>query len=125
LARREAVVVAAPATERTYLRFSDGEFSGCNLFLFRRPAAVGVVDLWQRLEGDRKKPLRLLRGLGVSYALRYAMGRLRLNDAMARLEQLSGARVGIVELADGRAAIDVDKPSDLQLVRLLAGAPPN
>lgn len=119
LARREAVLAAAPAAQRTYLRFTDGEFSGCNLFLLRQPAAAGVVDFWQRMEAGRKRPLRMIKNLGVSFALRYRFGWLGLDDALARLGELTGARIGIVEMADGRAAIDVDKPADLDLVRRL------
>jgi hypothetical protein len=112
---------AAPATRRTYLRFVEGQYSGCNLFLLRRPAATGVVDLWRQLEMDRKRPLRLMLRLGIGFALRYGFGRLRLDQALARLGRASGARVAVVELADGRAAIDVDKPEDLELVRRLMG----
>jgi GTP:adenosylcobinamide-phosphate guanylyltransferase len=119
LARKDAVLACAPGTERTYLRFADGEFSGCNLFFFQHPAAERVVRLWRELEAHRKAPLRMMLRLGVGTALRYRLGQLRLADAVARLEALSGARVRIVELADGRAAIDVDKPADLELVRAL------
>lgn len=126
LARRDNVVAAAPGTRRTYLRFVEGEFSGCNLFLLQRPAAAGVVDLWRQMETERKRPLRMMLHLGIGFALRHAFGRLRLDDALARLGQLGGARVAVVELTDGRAAIDVDKPDDLELVRqLMAGAARN
>lgn len=121
LARRSNILVAAPGTSRTYLRFVEGEYSGCNLFLLRRPAAAGVVDLWQQLEAQRKRPLRMMLRLGIRFALRYRLGRLRLDDALVRLERLCGARVAVVELTDGRAAIDVDKPADLELVRQLMG----
>lgn len=119
LARREAVLAAAPDTLRTWLRFADGDYSGCNLFLLRRPAALGLVRLWQRLEAERKRPLSLLRRLGFLYALRYRLGLLSLPQALTRLGALAGARLAPVVLADGRAAIDVDKPADLQLVREL------
>lgn len=119
LARKAAVCASAPDTRRTWLEFTDGTFSGCNLFLMRRAAAQGLVGLWQQLEAGRKRPLQLLRRLGIGYALRYKIGRLSLEAALARLGQLSGARPGWVELADGRAAIDVDKPEDLELVRRL------
>ena len=123
LASRRNVVAAAPGTRRTYLRFFEGDYSGCNLFLLRRPAATGVVDFWRQLEAERKRPLRMLLRLGIGFALRYGLGRLRLDDALARLGRLCGARVAAVELTDGRAAIDVDKPDDLELVRqLMAGA---
>ena len=74
LARKAAVLACAPGTQRTYLRFADGEFSGCNLFCFQRPAAVGVVRLWRELEAHRKSPLRMMLQLGIRTALRYRLG---------------------------------------------------
>lgn len=122
LARKDAVIACVPETQRTYLRFADGDYSGCNLFYFQRPAAGRVVRLWRELEAHRKSPLRMMLRLGMGTALRYRLGQLRLADALARLGELSGAQVRVVELADGRAAIDVDKPADLELVRSLAAS---
>lgn len=119
LARRETVLAAAPGTQRTFLRFSDGDYSGCNLFLLARPAAMEVVRLWQELEADRKRPLAMLARLGPAYAIRYRLGKLSLQGALDRVGELSGARLGFVLLEEGRAAIDVDKPADLDLVRRL------
>lgn len=123
IARSEAVLRAAPDTQRTWLRFSDGAYSGCNLFLLRAPASLGIVHLWQQLEAERKKPLSLLRRLGLGYALRYRFGWLSLAQALARLGRLAQARIAPAVLSDGRAAIDVDKPSDLELVRRLVTQP--
>lgn len=117
LARRESVLAAAPGTLRTWLRFSDDAYSGCNLFLLRTPAAAGIVSLWRQLEADRKRPLALLGRLGFTYVLRYRFGWLSLRAALARLGRLCGARLEPVVLRDGEAAIDVDKPADLTLVR--------
>nr|WP_217703918.1 NTP transferase domain-containing protein [Schlegelella koreensis] len=123
LARRDAVEAAAPATRRTWLRMADGDFSGCNLFLLARPAAAGAIAFWGELERERKRPLRMVRRLGWTFALRYLLGRLSLPAAAARLGQLGGgARLAVVSLADGRAAIDVDKMDDLDLVRRLVAA---
>jgi GTP:adenosylcobinamide-phosphate guanylyltransferase len=119
LARREAVLARAPDTIRTWLRFADGDYSGCNLFLLRTPAAAGLVRLWQQVEAERKRPLALLQRLGIIYALRYRFGWLGLSQALDRLGHLAGARLAPVILSDGRAAIDVDKPADLALVRRL------
>jgi GTP:adenosylcobinamide-phosphate guanylyltransferase len=119
LARREAVEAAVPHSQRTWLRFADGHFSGCNLFLLRTPAASGVVALWQQLEADRKRPVAMLRRLGFSYALRYRWGWLRLDQALKRLGNLSGAQIRAVTLRNGLAAVDVDKMADLELVRKL------
>ena len=123
LARRDAVEAAAPDTRRTWLRFADGDHSGCNLFLLARPAAARAIAFWRTLEGERKRPLRMMHRLGWAFAARYALGRLTLSAAAARLGELGGgARVAVVAMSDGRAAIDVDKPDDLDLVRRLVGA---
>jgi GTP:adenosylcobinamide-phosphate guanylyltransferase len=119
LAMRDAVQAAVPATQRTWLRFADDHYSGCNLFLLRTPAARGVVALWQQLEVDRKRPMTLLRRLGFGHALRYRFGWLRLDQALRRLGSITGARIRAVILSDGRAAIDVDKVADLELVHRL------
>jgi GTP:adenosylcobinamide-phosphate guanylyltransferase len=120
LANRDTVQAAVPDTQRTWLRFADGQYSGCNLFLLRTAAASGVVALWQQLEAERKKPLSLIKRLGPAYALRYRLGWLRLDEALQRLGALAGASLDPVLLGDGRAAIDVDKVADLELVRRLA-----
>jgi GTP:adenosylcobinamide-phosphate guanylyltransferase len=121
LAGRAAVEAAAPHTRRTWLRFADGDYSGCNLFLMARPAAAGVIELWRELERHRKDPLRMMQRLGWLFALRYRLGQLTLSAAAARLGTLAGgAQLAIVTLRDGRAAIDVDKPADLDLARELA-----
>lgn len=122
LAGRAAVEAAAPHTRRTWLRFADGDFSGCNLFLMSRPTAAGVIELWRELERHRKEPLKMMQRLGWLFALRYRLGQLTLSAATTRLGALAGgARLAIVQMKDGRAAIDVDKPADLDLVRELAG----
>lgn len=121
LAERAAVEAAAPHTQRTWLRFADGDFSGCNLFLMARPAAARVAALWCELERHRKAPLQMMQRLGWTFALRYRLGQLTLSAAAARLGTLSGgARLATVQMKDGQAAIDVDKPADLRLVRELA-----
>jgi CTP:molybdopterin cytidylyltransferase MocA len=117
LARREAVEVAAPGSQRTYLKFADGEWSGCNLFLLRNDRALGVIRLWRSIEADRKRPWRIIRRLGPWALVRYLTGRMTLSEALNRLGRLCGASVAAVESPFGLAAVDVDKPADLEFVR--------
>jgi GTP:adenosylcobinamide-phosphate guanylyltransferase len=119
LARREAIEAAAPGTRRTYLRFADGEWSGCNLFLLATPTAGRAVGLWRLVERDRKRPWRIVRRFGAKTLLAYVFGRLTLRRAVARLGELADVSAAVVESAYGLAAVDVDKPADLDLVRRL------
>ena len=117
LAEREAVERDAPPTRRTYLRFSDGDWSGCNLFWLGTPAADAGLALWSAVEADRKRPWRIVGRLGLPLLLRYALGRLSLDDALAALGRKAGISARVVESPFGLAAVDVDKPADLDLVR--------
>jgi GTP:adenosylcobinamide-phosphate guanylyltransferase len=121
LARREAIDAAAPGSRRTYLRFADGHWSGCNLFLLATPKAQAAVQLWQTVERDRKRPWRIVRRLGPGLLLRYLTGRLSLSDAVAALGRRVGVTAAVIECRDGLAAVDVDKPSDLDFVRAHLG----
>lgn len=125
LARREAVETALTGAQRTWLRFADGDWSGCNLFLLQRPAAAAALELWSEVEANRKRPWRIALLLGLPTLLGYALGRLTLVDAIARLGRRAGVDARIVAAHDGLAAVDVDKPSDLALVKgLLADETP-
>ena len=122
LARAETVLAAWPETRRTWLRFRDGRFSGCNLFWLGTPAAAAAVAFWRRVEQDRKRPLAMIALLGLPALLRFALGRLTLADALAALGQRTGTRLAAVEMPFAEAAIDVDRPADLALAEAaLAG----
>ncbi|WP_293677834.1 nucleotidyltransferase family protein [uncultured Phenylobacterium sp.] len=121
VAARATVEAAAPSTQRTWLKLSDGHWSGCNLFYLANERALGVVDLWRRVEAERKRPWRQAQILGAGMLLRYATGRLSLEDAAGRLGELAGVRAAVVQSPFGLASVDVDKPADLDLVRRIAG----
>ena len=121
VAARATVEAAAPRTKRTWLKFADGDWSGCNLFWLASDRALGVVDLWRRVEAERKRPWRMARILGPGMLLRYLSGRLTLADAARRLGRLAGVTAAIVQTPFGLASVDVDKPADLDLVRQIVG----
>jgi CTP:molybdopterin cytidylyltransferase MocA len=113
---------AYPAAQRTFLRFRDERYSGANLFALLRPEARRAVVFWRRVEQERKRPWRLVRAFGWRALLSYGFGRLSLDAAMARASAIIGAQVVAVPLPFAEAAIDVDKPADLDLVNaILAG----
>ncbi|MBB5716662.1 nucleotidyltransferase family protein [Sphingomonas aerophila] len=117
LARQEAIERDAPPSRRTYLSFADGRWSGCNLFLLVTPAASRALDLWSHVERDRKRPWRIVRRLGLGMIWRYLTGRLTLAAAVARIGEGVGIKARIVAAGNGLAAVDVDSPGDLELVR--------
>lgn len=115
LAVTEDVIRAYPDVRRTRLKFRDGQRSGCNLFACQTDGARRVIEFWRRIEQDRKNPLAMLKQLGYMTALRYASNKLSLPQALQQLERKTQTHLGIVEMNDPVAAIDVDTPEDFYL----------
>lgn len=116
LAEAATIQKAFPEGKRTFYRFAGRGYSGCNLFLARKPGAVRVAEYWRRMEGHRKTPLRLVREIGLGALIRYALGLLSLEQAFSHVSKLTGAKISPVVLPFAEAATDVDKPSDHILV---------
>jgi len=110
-----------PETVRTYLRLGPDRISGANLFLFRNAGAIRAAEFWVRAERFRKQPWRLAGVFGLGTLLRFALRRLDLDAALARVSDAMGVRVRALRLPFAEAAIDVDRPADLELAeRILA-----
>ena len=121
LARREDVERAMPGSKRTWLRFADGQWCGCNVFLLQSGRAQAAIATWSAVEADRKRPWRIAARLGLGLLWSYLRGNLTLAEALARLGRTVGVEARLVPARDGLAAVDVDKPEDLANVRRIMG----
>jgi GTP:adenosylcobinamide-phosphate guanylyltransferase len=123
LVERGVVQARFPHSTRTWLRLRGEDFSGANLFLLRTPRARRAVEFWKRAESFRKRPWRLVSVFGPVSLLLFLLRRLDLDAALARASRVIGAQIAAVRLPFAEAAVDVDRPSDLDLVtEVLAAA---
>lgn len=117
LAPHSLVATAYPSVKRTRLRFSDRDYCSCNLFAFMTPRSRAVTGFWRKVESQRKQPWRVIGILGWWSVFKYLLGRLSLQEALKRLSDRFGMRIGVVILSFPEAAVDVDTEKDLQLVQ--------
>jgi GTP:adenosylcobinamide-phosphate guanylyltransferase len=113
VATRTVVEQAGSTARRTYLRFRDGEVSGCNMFALMTPRARAALTYWRLLEAKRKRPLQMAWSVGPFTLIRYALGLLSTRAAAAALGRAAGCRAALIMLPFPDAAHDVDKPEDL------------
>lgn len=107
LARKEAVLAAHPQGQRRFYRFSDGEFSNCNLYgLSQR--GLKLAEAFREGGQFKKNPMRIARAFGLLNLLLLRFALVSLARAMRRLSRRFGVKVTAVVLADGAHAIDVD-----------------
>jgi len=116
---RRALVHRLPQSERTWLRFRGGAYSGANLFLLGGPRVVSALELWRSVEPDRKKAWALLWEIGPLAFLGAALRLRTIEQTAARIGRRLGLCVRVVELADPLAAVDVDKQADLLLAEAI------
>jgi GTP:adenosylcobinamide-phosphate guanylyltransferase len=118
LVERAPLMARLPGTRRTWIAMKGGAYSGANLFAFGSPKAAKAVALWREVEQDRKKGWKLLAALGPPGLL----GILRLRT-LGQVLTAMGTKLGLtlraVEMADPIAAVDVDKPADLELAEAI------
>jgi 2-phospho-L-lactate guanylyltransferase (CobY/MobA/RfbA family) len=111
-----------PAVRRTFVPLRGGAITGANLFWFRTRDAARAARFWTRAESVRKRPWRLVALFGPGALLRFALGRLDLEQALANVSTAMGLRVAAVRMPFAECAIDVDTPADLATAREVAAA---
>ncbi len=119
LATMETIKAAYPDTKRTYFNLGGTHVSGCNLFAVKTQAGLKLLERWQDLERNRKKPWKLVGAFGVMPILWFATGMLTPERAFGHISRKLGIVVKPVFLPFAEAAIDVDKPSDHALAETI------
>jgi CTP:molybdopterin cytidylyltransferase MocA len=123
LATAETIFSVYPGVVRTFLTFGRDRVSGCNLFALMNEKSNSALTFWSHVEGVRKKPWRLVRAFGLRPLLRYASGTMSLNEAFRQASMKLHLEAVPVLMPFAEASIDVDKPSDMELVeRILSKA---
>lgn len=116
---RDNLTSRLPHSQRTWIRFRSGAFSGANLFLLSGPKVVPALELWRSVEQDRKRAWALLWAFGPLNFLAAALRLRTIHQTLERIGHRLGAKVEAVDLSDPLAAVDVDKLSDHGLVEVL------
>lgn len=119
LVERCAYLERLPQSQRTWLRFRGGAYSGANLFALGTPRVLPALELWRSVEQDRKKAWSLLWALGPLNFLAAALRLRTIHQILNRIGRRLGAKVEAVDLSDPLAAVDVDKLADHRLVEML------
>jgi GTP:adenosylcobinamide-phosphate guanylyltransferase len=112
LATAETISASYPETKRTYFNLGGTRVSGCNLFAVKTPNGIKLLERWQDLERNRKKPWKLVSAFGLLPILWFALGMLTPDRVFQHISKKLGIIVRPVFLPFAEAAIDVDKPSD-------------
>jgi GTP:adenosylcobinamide-phosphate guanylyltransferase len=122
MVERRVLLSRYPQSRRTWLKFRGGWWSGANLFWLASGKVRPLLDLWSKVEQDRKKGVRIVGAFGPLLLLGALLRLLDIHQAAAMAGKRFGVAARIVPMPQPEACIDVDKPQDKELVEaILAG----
>ena len=114
---REVMEARFPDSKRTYTHLKDMDVCGADMNITHVRMATEHLDMWEQLIGTRKSPLRQagIIGFGTLFAL--FTRRLTLDDAVSRVCDRIGIKGRAIVWPYAEPCMDVDKPSQLELLR--------
>jgi molybdopterin-guanine dinucleotide biosynthesis protein A len=108
-----------PEVPHTWARMRDGTYCGGGVFALK-PRALPLLERFiERLGAARKHPFKLASFFGWDMLARFAIGRLGIAQAEARATRILGAPVRALISPYPETAVNVDRPSDVELARRL------
>ncbi len=113
-----------PGARKTYVRLTDGAFCGGSMMLFNPQALPRVRTFVERALAARKQPWLLAQLFGWSVVLKFAAGRLSMDELVAKATEVMGIKVKPVILPRPELALDVDvgKPENLHMIEAALAA---
>ena len=116
---RARVQAAGHSTQRTWLKFRGGQWSGANLFRLGGPQVLPLLEFWRVLEQDRKKGMKLVGAFGPGLLLGAALRLTDIHAFAARAASRFGLSAKVVPLDAAEACIDADKPADIPVIEAI------
>lgn len=106
-----------PGNKRTYVKLKEGVFTGGNIFLVNPAIVPRCLAVAEQIIAQRKNPLKLCRIIGWGFVLKFLCRMLSVREVEQQFSQLLGIRGAVVFSGYPELGLDVDKPSDLELVK--------
>lgn len=114
---KERIIEKYPETERTYVKMKEGVFCGGNMVFFQPEVFFQNKQLIQDLFNNRKNNWKNARKLGLKFIIKFLFKTLTIKEAEKRVTSILGYNSIAVTVSYPEIMIDLDKLSDLKLIR--------
>jgi len=118
---KEAYEAKYPGIKRTYVTVKDGTYTGGNAFFINPNIADKCAETAKKLVKLRKSPLALSSLIGWRFILKLITKKITIEEAEEKFSALLDIKGRIVISPYPEIGMDVDSPSDLQLVNSVIG----
>lgn len=108
---------AFPASGRSFRRFREHAYAGGDLHMVATRLDRANIERIRQATSSRKNALAQARLLGFGTLLKFALGRLTLDETVRAAHRALGLHGRVIISPDPEVAMDVDKPHQLAQVR--------
>lgn len=115
---KEANEARFPGMKRTYVKLTDGTFTGGNMMLMDAGFLLRNEAIVTEAFEARKKPLKLARMLGIGLLFKLLIGRASIAHAERNASRMLNGNLKAVITSHPEIGADVDKPEDIPLAEL-------
>jgi len=113
---------AYPESGRSFRRFGKQAYAGGDLHMIATDIDVGNIERVRQATQSRKSGLGLARLLGLRVLVKFALGRLTLDETVQAAERALRVHGRPVIFPHAAVAMDVDKPHQLEQVSAILEA---
>ena len=114
---KENIVKKYPETERTYVKMKEGIFCGGNIVFFKPEVFFQKKKLIKELFDNRKATWKYVKILGLKFIIKFLFKTLTLEEVEKRVTDIFGYNSIAAMISYPEIMIDLDKLSDLKLIR--------
>ena len=114
---KEVMEARFPGSKRTYTPLKDMKVCGADINVVHVNMTKEHLDVWESLIVNRKNPFKQAMVMGWGTFILLALGRLTLDDAVARVCDHVGIKGRAIVWPYAEPCMDVDKPNQLELLR--------
>jgi hypothetical protein len=114
---KENIIEKYPETKRTYVKMKEGVFCGGNMVFFKPDVFFQNKELIQELFNNRKDNWKNAKILGLKIILKFLFKTLTLEEVEKKVTKMIGYKSIAVIISYPEMMIDLDKPSDLELIK--------
>jgi molybdopterin-guanine dinucleotide biosynthesis protein A len=111
---KDVLEAAFPGQKRTYVKITEGLFTGGNVILLSRSALPKLLKVLNQLHQARKNPIGLARLFGFDMIIKLLLGRLRIPELEARASRILDLQARAFITTDASLGADIDKLEHLQ-----------
>jgi len=116
---KEKIIEKYPETKRTYIRMKEGMICGGNIALLKPEVFYQNKLLIHELFENRKAVQKYVKILGFKFVLKFLCKTLTFKDIEKRISEIIRYNSVAVKVSFPEMMIDLDKVSDLKLIKQL------